>query len=82
MYRAAVALRPSLRFAYFERVWKDNRDGHGETKRAEGSDQAFVQSVSCEASYVDCATIISEPGASSMSLANGLGLGGRVCRRG
>lgn len=43
LYRAAVALHSSLRFAYFERVWKDSPDGHGEIKRARAATKLFFK---------------------------------------
>ena len=43
VYRAAVALHPRLRFAYFERVWKESPDGHGEIKRARAATKLFFK---------------------------------------
>jgi hypothetical protein len=43
VYRAAVALHPGLRLAYFERVWKDSPDGHGEINRAKAATKLFFK---------------------------------------
>jgi hypothetical protein len=43
VYRAAVALHPGLRFAYFERVWKNSPDGHGEIGRAKAATKLFFK---------------------------------------
>ena len=43
VYRTAVASHPGLQFAYFERVWKNSPDGHGEIKRAKAATKLFFK---------------------------------------
>jgi hypothetical protein len=63
VYRAAVALHPGLRFAYFERVWKDNPDGHGEIKRAKAATKLFFKAYLAKhpTSIVPSISVSSEP---------------------
>lgn len=63
MYRAAVALHPGLRFAYFERVWKHSPDGHGEIKRAKAATKLLfkVYLAKHPASIVPSISVGSEP---------------------